>query len=487
MRVYNTLFRKVQDFTPLKKGHVGMYHCGPTVYNFAHIGNLRAYIFADTIRRAFEYLGYKTKQVINITDVGHLTGDLDNGRDKIEEGAAREKKTADEIIRFYTDAFFSDLKKLNIETSGTHFPRATEHIKEQINLIEKLEEKGFTYRTSDGIYFDTSKFKDYGKLGNIDLAQLEEGARVARNTEKRNPTDFALWKFSPSIENLEKRQQEWPSSWGVGFPGWHLECSAMAMKYLGETFDIHTGGIDHIPVHHNNEIAQSEAVTGKPYVRNWLHGAFVNIASKDNQENDEKMSKSKDNFIRLETLAENNIHPLAYRYWLLTAHYRSPILFSFEAVLASQTALESIVSKIASAQPQNFFDKIFGSKTFGLKEREIRSALRSYIQNDFDTSSCVALLHKAADGIAQGTVSVRIINDFDKILGLKLRDLAHHTTNIQENIKKLSRDRENLRKSNKWQEADEVRKEIEKMGYIIEDTGRGSRIRRPLSGLIGKI
>ncbi len=461
MKLHNTLSGKTEEFKPASQNTARMYHCGPTVYNFAHIGNLRAYVFADTLKRALLFSGVKTKQVINITDVGHLTSDSDTGKDKVEEGAKKEHKTVAEIIDFYTDAFFEDLKRLNINTSGTLFPKATEHIKEQIDLILKLEKNGYTYKTSDGIYFDTSKFKDYGKLGHIDLAHLEEGARIGVNAEKKNPTDFALWKFSPANE---KREQEWPSPWGVGFPGWHIECSAMSMKYLGETLDIHTGGIDHIPVHHNNEIAQSESATGKQFSRFWLHGAFVNVDSG-------KMAKSESNFIRLKTLEENKIHPLAYRYWLLTAHYRSPILFSYDAVRASQNALESLVRKIALAKTKTgFFKELFANT------KDVKQKLIEIIDNDLDTPATIVFLHKTVDEIVSGKKSVKAIVYFDEVLGLKLNDLARYISSVPENIKKLSREREIARASNNWTESDKIRKEIENEGFIVEDSVHGPRI-----------
>ncbi|MBU2104420.1 MAG: class I tRNA ligase family protein, partial [Nanoarchaeota archaeon] len=270
LKLYNTLARKKEIFKPIKNEEVCMYTCGPTVYWYQHIGNLKAYIFADILKRTLKFNDYKVKHVINVTDVGHLTSDSDEGEDKIERAAAKEGKTAQEIAKFYFDLFLKDLKKLNIQEPAI-WCKATEHIKEQIALIKKLEEKGFVYRTSDGIYFDTSKFKNYGKLAKLDIKGLKAGQRTNMR-EKKNKTDFALWKFS---ENPGKRQQEWNSPWGIGFPGWHLECSAMSMKYLGETFDIHTGGVDHIPIHHTNEIAQSESATGKRFVNYWMHENFL--------------------------------------------------------------------------------------------------------------------------------------------------------------------------------------------------------------------
>ncbi len=342
---HNTLSGEIELFEPIKTGEVSMYHCGPTVYSKAHIGNMRAYIFADILKRFFLYQGYKVNQVINITDVGHLTDDGDGGDDKVEKKAREAKLRAQDIINEVTKYFFDDLKLLNINTENTLFPKATDHIKEQIEMIQILEKKGHTYQTSDGIYFDTSTYPPYGKLGNINLENLKEGARVEINEEKKNPTDFALWKFS-KLE--DKRQQEWESPWGIGFPGWHIECSAMSKKYLGETFDIHTGGIDHIPVHHNNEIAQSESANGKEQANFWLHFKHILI-------NNEKISKSLGNDIYIDDLLKKNISPLAYRYWLLTADYKTQINFTWEALIASKTAYEKLVIQISNFE-KGFLD-----------------------------------------------------------------------------------------------------------------------------------
>lgn len=311
--LYNTLTKEKTEFTPLVPQKVRMYNCGPTVYNYAHIGNLRAFVFADTLRRVFEYNGYDIKQVMNLTDVGHLVSDEDEGEDKVEKRAKEESKKVSEIVDVVTKVFFDDLKKLDAYHKDTNFPKASDYIKEQIAFIESLSEKGYTYSTSDGVYFDTSKFKDYGKLGNIDIEGLKEGVRVETNKEKLNPTDFALWKFSRPDE---KRQQEWESPWGVGFPGWHIECSALIMKHLGKQIDVHTGGIDHIPTHHNNEIAQTESITGTPLANNWLHSAHITVEGR-------KISKSLGNSILLRNIIDRGISPLAYRYWLLTVHYAS--------------------------------------------------------------------------------------------------------------------------------------------------------------------
>jgi cysteinyl-tRNA synthetase len=459
--LFNTLTKKKEVFVPLTGLEVKMYNCGPTVYNYAHIGNLRAYVFTDILRRTLERDGYSVKQIINITDVGHLTGDTDIGDDKIEQGAKKEGKTAAQISEFYTKAFFDDLKKLNVETTRTTFPKATEHIKEQIDLISTLEKKGFTYKTSDGIYFDTSKFKEYGKLGNINLEGLDEGARIGINKEKRNPTDFALWKFS---KQEEKRQQEWPTPWGVGFPGWHIECSAMSMKYLGETLDIHTGGIDHIPVHHNNEIAQSEAATGKQFSRFWLHNAFVNISG-------EKMAKSEGNFIRLQTLEDRRIDPLAYKYWLLTAHYRSPITFSYEALKGAETAFIKLVEHF-NALPSG-----------GTPSEDYSRKFKERINDDLDTPGAISLIwqlikdKKVSDASKKSTISA-----FDKVLGLNIEkfgnEIAKKMADIPGEIKNLAEKREIARKEKNWNEADRIRDEITKMGYRLDDTDGGPIVSR---------
>ncbi len=318
LKIYNTLSRKKEIFKPINKNKVGIYTCGPTVYWYQHIGNLKAYLFSDFLKRILMYNGYNVNHVINITDVGHLTSDSDSGDDKIEIAAYKEGKSAKEIADYYFNAYYNDLKKLNVLMPNV-WAKATEHIKEQIELINRLEEKGFTYKTSDGIYFDSSKFKDYGKIANLKKENLKAGKRVSLG-EKKNLTDFALWKFS---SEPGKRQQEWESPWGIGFPGWHIECSAMSTKYLGQHFDIHTGGEDHIPVHHTNEIAQSEAASGKKFVNYWMHISFLLFKG-------EKVSKSKGGLYTLSELEQLGYKPEHYRYLVLQTHYRKPLNFSIE-------------------------------------------------------------------------------------------------------------------------------------------------------------
>lgn len=453
IRFFNTLSNSKEDFAPIHSGEVLMYNCGPTVYNFPSIGNMRSYLLADILRRTFEYSGLKVKQVINITDVGHLVGDGDEGEDKVEKEAKKTGKTAQEIARFYEEAFYKDLDDLNIETLGTIFPKASEHIEEQISLIKTLEEKGFTYQTSDGVYFDTSKFKDYGKLGNINISGLKEGARVDKG-EKRNPTDFVLWKFSGN----KKRLQEWESPWGKGFPGWHIECSAMSRKYLGQPFDVHTGGIDHIPVHHNNEIAQSECAYDAPLAKFWIHNEFIKVEN-------EKMSKSLGNTFTLLDLSKRKIHALSFRYWILTSHYKTPANFTYEAALSAQNAYEKIVSSFKNLPDSDNSDA------------QIIDKFEEAISDDLNTSKAVALLQEAK--------SKSVIRKMDSVLGLNIEEMSKELyENIPEEIMDLKQERDEARSRKDWQRSDEARLEIEKQGFILEDSLESSTIRKSLSSLV---
>ncbi len=473
---WNTLSLKKEKFEPLRYPEVKMYNCGPTVYYYAHIGNLSSYVFADTLKRVLEYNGLQVKQVINITDVGHLTGDnegdADTGEDKMEKSAKIQKKSVKEITEEYTNAFFEDLLLLNIDTEKITFPRATDNIIEQIALVETLEQKGYTYKTSDGIYFDTSKFAGYGKLGKINLKGQEEGARVARNPEKKNATDFALWKLSPKPESTEgKREQEWPSPWGVGFPGWHLECSAMSIKFLGKTFDIHTGGIDHIPVHHNNEIAQSEVATGKPFVKYWLHNAFILVEGK-------KISKSIGNTIYLKNLISRKISPLAYRYWLLSSHYRTQTNFTWDAIEGSQTALFKL---------QKFFVETLGKKN-GVVNKKYQEQFHKFVNDDLNTAQAIALTWALVkdDSVKKEDKRATLL-DFDRVFGLNLKELDSEIMAIEgsgeiplsslpHDIAKLISDRELARSQKNWKLADEIRTKLSDLGYTLEDKSTGVKI-----------
>ncbi len=464
IKLYNTLTREKEEFVPIKKGVVGMYNCGPTVYNFAHIGNLRSYVFADILCAVFKYNDYKVSQIINITDVGHLTSDSDEGDDKLELGAKREGKTAQEIADFYTNAFFADLVKLNINPTKIQFPKATEHIEEQIELIKKLEEKDFTYITTDGVYFDTSRAKNYSQLAGLDTSKLKEGARVKINPEKKNLSDFALWKFPlPG----EKRQQEWESPWGVGFPGWHLECSAMSMKYLGEHFDIHTGGIDHIPVHHTNEIAQSESATGSKFVNYWMHTGHI-------MTNGEKMSKSEGNFYTLDLLIQKEYSPIAYRYWLLTADYKKTINFTWEALLGAQTALNKLYNFYYSLKPKKkgVLQQIFSKKNISTNASVYKKNFKEYLNNDINTPKAITVLWDVVKDDTLPDADKRFLfNDFDKVLGFGFTDFKPNKT--PEEIIKLVQLRKEYRKNKDWKKADEMRDKIASLGYSIDDTKTG--------------
>jgi len=451
MKVYNTLTRKKEEFKPIKKGQVGMYSCGPTVYSYQHIGNLRSYIFADTLKRVLEYDGYKVKHIINVTDVGHLTSDADTGEDKLEKAAAKEKKSAKKIAEFYFNAFDKDLKKLNIE-EPSKWAEATDHIQDMISLIKKLEKKGYTYRTSDGIYFDTSKFKDYGKMAKLKIKELKAGARVQLG-EKRNKTDFALWKFS---DKKGERQQEWDSPWGVGFPGWHIECSAMSMKYLGEHFDIHTGGEDHIPVHHTNEIAQSEAATGKKFVNYWLHGGFLTFKG-------EKISKSKGGLYTISDLQEKGYDPLSYRYFTYTAHYRKQLSFSLKALDNAQKSYYRLKNSIREIKD----DKKTNKKYLEQFDKAIN--------NDLDMPNALATVwNLVRDKKAEGKINT--LKKMDKVLALDL--LKKEKLKITDDIQQLVDKREQARKEKNWAEADRIRDELKEKGIILEDTPEGIRWRK---------
>lgn len=482
--IHNTLTGKKELFTPIVPAKVSMYHCGPTVYNYLHIGNLRAYVLADTLRRMFEVNGYIVQQVINITDVGHLTANNDeglgdDGEDKIEKMAKSSGKTATEIAEYYTQVFFDDIRALNIQTENTIFPKASEHIPEQIRMIEILGQKGFVYKTSDGIYFDTSKYSDYGKLGNINLKGLEEGARIGVNIEKKNITDFALWKLSPTDldangKNVEKRFQEWDSPWGVGYPGWHIECSAMSAKYLGDTFDIHTGGIDHIPVHHNNEIAQSECVhNGSPLANYWLHNAFVNSNG--------KMSKSKGEFTRLQNLTEKGILPVAYRYWLLQAKYSSEVQYTEEAVQASANGYQNLIALISNtAVDTGQIDTI--AKDIDTYWHH----MISLINDDLNTPGCIAYLWDILrDTSISSSTKLLLVEKTDPILGLQLIINAKEYSEkflsvdqLPESMQKLLIERKKAREEKNWKQSDEIRDVIQSAGYEILDTDGGQTLKK---------
>jgi cysteinyl-tRNA synthetase len=447
LKLFNTLNRKIEEFKPIGDP-VGYYACGPTVYQYVHIGNLRTYIFEDILRRALEFNEYKVLHVVNITDVGHLTSDADTGEDKLELQAKKVGGNAWELAKKYTDAFFKDLERLNVKKPDLT-PRATDHIEDMISLIKKLEEKGYTYQTSDGVYFDSSKFKDYGKLARLNLKGQLAGARVEENVEKKSPYDFALWKFSPKGE---KRQMQWPSPWGVGFPGWHIECSAMATYYLGQPFDIHAGGIDHIPTHHTNEIAQSEAAYGKPLANYFVHGEFL-VWGLD------KMSKSLGNIVTLEKLIEQGYDPLSYRYLNLTAHYRSKINFSFDALSAADNALKGLRETVSSYPKPTQVNSEYLAK---FKEK---------INSDLDLPGALALTWELVKSNLPDEIKAATIFKFDEVLGL---DLKKSVKKHDETLDRLVAERDRAREEKDFTKADKLKLEIEKRGFGVRDTQGGT-------------
>ncbi len=465
LSLYNTLTRKKEPFKPMLPGEVGLYTCGPTVYNYAHIGNLRTYLFEDFLKRVLEYNGYRVKHVMNITDVGHLTGDMDMGEDKMEKGAAKEGKTAWDIASFYTDAFRHDIQALNIQDPDI-WCKATDNIPEQIEMIKQLEDKGYTYKTSDGIYFDTSRLRDYNKLSHLPLDMLKEGARVEKNEEKKNSTDFALWKFSAPNA---KRQMEWSSPWGVGFPGWHIECSAMSLKYLHGQLDIHCGGIDHINVHHTNEIAQSEAATGKKFFNFWLHGAFLNISG------GKKMAKSDDNFLTLEnSLVKKNISPLVYRFATLQTHYRKPMEYSEKNILQAQAGYNSLLNQVAS----------LAEDEGGVVNKEYQQKFLAAINDDLNMPQALAVTMSVLKSRISRADRLATVLDFNRVLGLKLaaavdfvkQELEYHELPIF--VQELITRRQEARAAKDWDEADKLRVEIEQAGYSMEDARENYIIRK---------
>ena len=453
IRLFDSYSRKIRDFAPLEGNEVRMYACGPTVYDYAHIGNLRTYVFEDILRRTLEYHGYCVRHVINITDVGHLTSDADTGEDKIEKGAKRTGKTAWEIAEIYTRAFEQDIKMLNIREPHV-WCRATDHIAEQIHDIGVIEKKGFTYKTSDGVYFDTTRLDNYGYLARLDVAGLNAGQRVDIG-EKKNVTDFALWKFSPPDQ---VRQMEWESPWGKGFPGWHIECSAMAVKYLGKMFDIHCGGKDHIPVHHSNEIAQSEVCNGTNMANFWLHGYFLETGQA-------KMSKSSGEFLRLQTLLDHKIDPLSYRYLCLTAHYRSDLKFTWESLDGAQTALNRLRKSV--------FDWGDG----GQADSAYMDKFREQVYNDLNTPRAMAVIWELVKSELPGEVKKATVLACDDVLGLGLAHWQPLKQEIPESVLDLVQQRGRARRDKDWVAADHIRERLSELGYEVEDSPDGPVIK----------
>ncbi len=447
--LFNARTRSEEKFIPLSPTSVSMYHCGPTVYDDSHIGNLRSYFFADILRRVMEWNGYTVTQVVNVTDVGHLGSNGDEGEDKMTKAVRRLGKpltleSMREVGTIYFEKFQKDLQEMNVETPQ-YFPRASDYIEEMVQLIKKLESRGYAYKISDGVYFDTSAFGRYGALPGSAPGGLH---RVGENREKRNPRDFALWKLNADLG--------WQSPWGKGFPGWHIECSAMGMKILGETFDIHTGGSDLAPIHHNNEIAQSEAATGKPFARYWLHHAFLNMGG-------EKMAKSAGQFLRLSELVEKGYSPMDLRYLFLNAHYRTPIDFSIKALNSAKDARRRLVQNI-SELPSG-----------GTPSPDWLSRFEKNINNDLATPSALATLHEMLVSSLSPADKRATANKMDKVLGLRL--LESEKEEVPEEIVALAKKAESARKKKDFATSDAIRKEIENKGYSIENTSKGPKIR----------
>lgn len=456
IKLYNTKTKSLELFVPLTDKTVSIYSCGPTVYHYQHLGNMRAAVFADTLRRMFTSSGYAVTHVINITDVGHNVNDSDEGEDKMEKGSQREGKTVWEIAKMYTDAYFADLTALNIPLEKFIFPRATDNIKEQLALVEALEIAGYTYKINDGIYFDTSKFKAYGDFAHLDIEGLRSGARVEENSEKKNITDFALWKFSPKDT---QRQMEWDSKWGKGFPGWHIECSAMSMKYLGNHFDIHTGGIEHIQVHHTNEIAQSECVTGETYVNYWMHNNHL-------QDTTGKMSKSNGDFLTINSLTEKGYYPLAYRYFLMTAHYRKELSFSFEALDGATVAYKKLIDFALHNKTHEglIHEGYFHSFTFALYD-------------DLNTPEAIAELWKMMkDDTLSNNEKYATLIAMSDYLGLGIENLEEKVIIIPEEVQKLLALRKEARDTKNFTESDRLRDEIASHGFAVQDGTEGQTV-----------
>jgi cysteinyl-tRNA synthetase len=459
--LYNTASRSKERFTlPQDVPEVRMYACGPTVYHYAHIGNLRTYLFEDLLRRSLEYFDFKVHHVMNITDVGHLTSDQDEGEDKMEKGAARVGKSVWEVAEFYTKKFKEDLERLNV-LPPVVWCKATDHIEEQIELIKKLEEKGYTYRTEDGIYFDSLKFPRYADFARLDIAGLKNGARIDSG-EKKFTTDFALWKFSPKDS---KRAMEWDSPWGSGFPGWHIECSAMAMRFLGETIDIHCGGTDHIRIHHTNEIAQSECATGKQFSRFWMHGEFLR------ESNLEKMSKSVGDFLTLDFLIKRGFDPIAYRLFSLTSHYRNYLNFSWDAMESAQESLNALRKK---TEP---FIGLKG-KANSLDAYEWRSKFRECIADDLNSSAAIGVLNLMLSDLAlDSNEKAALVDEFDSVLGFQLLKKVKKAERPMEDIEKIEaiiEERSFARSVKNFAESDRLRDVLLKLGAVIKDDKDGT-------------
>ena len=463
IQLFNTLTRSIEKLNPIVPGEVSLYCCGPTVYNFQHIGNLRTYIFEDLLARTLRYAGYKLKHVMNITDVGHLVSDADEGEDKMLVATRREGKSSEEIAQYYTDIFFEHCRWLHIERPDI-VCKATDHIQQMISLIETLEKKGAAYKSGGNVYFDVSKSADYGKLAGLSLDSLKAGARIEVDTKKKSPLDFALW-FTKS--KFEKQEMQWDSPWGRGYPGWHIECSAMAMKYLGESFDIHCGGIDHIPVHHTNEIAQSETATGKPFSKVWMHGGFLVVGN-------DKMSKSTGGFLTLDRVKEHGLDPISYRLLCFSGSYRNELSWSWQALESANATLKKMQQAVISWKAEQD-----GSTELSPRAKEALSDFEREMFRDLGVPKALAIVHEVAkESVLSPTERLALYLKFDRILGLGMDSWQASAEDIPDEALRFVEQRETARKNRDWKQADELREKIAALGYTVEDTPQGQKLKK---------
>ena len=459
IKIYNTLTRKKEEFKPINEKKIRMYSCGPTVYYFAHIGNLRAYLFMDNLRRVLKYNGYNLKHVMNITDVGHLVSDADEGEDKMMKAAKRENKNPFEIAQFYMDAFLADIDKLNIDRPEI-IARATEHIDVMEEYVKKIIENGYTYQTEDTVYFDTSKLDKYGVLSNRNVEDQKAGARVEFDENKKNIADFALWIKAP-----ENHIMKWDSFFGKSYPGWHLECSAMGYKYLGDNFDIHTGGVDHIPIHHENEIAQSKGFSGKIPANYWMHVEFLQI-------NGGKMSKSLNNLYTLNDLQEKGYEPLVYRMFNFTSNYRAQINFTFEAMDSAKVALNRLREGYLKHSEGN--EDVSDDEIKNYEERFLEA-----INDDLNMPAAMGVVWEVVRQEKKSPKLAELLAKFDTVLGLKIEEaMPKQQDDIPQEILDLVEERKQARANKDWAKSDELRDVIQNKGYEIKDTKEGAEIRK---------
>ncbi len=461
LKLYNTLTRKKEEFIPIKKDEVRIYSCGPTVYNYAHIGNMRAYILMDTVRKVLEYNGYKVQQVMNITDVGHLTSDADTGEDKMEKSARIMNMSVYDIAKKYTDLFMSDIKSLNI-VIPEHVVKATDHIKDMEKYVIEIMNNGYAYETSKGVYFDTSKLKNYGRyLSKANVDGVQAGARIEVDSEKKNPLDFALWIKAPK-EHIMK----WDSKFGVCYPGWHIECSAMSRKYLGEVFDIHTGGVDHIQIHHENEIAQSLGATSKIPANYWLHTEFLLI-------NNGKMSKSLGNVYTLEDLKKQGIEPLAYRYFSYSSNFTKKLNFTWDSIKQSQNSLNKLREQVLSNRGiSNKIDKNIISN--------LEAKFLDAINDNLNMTVALSVVYEALKNEKSNDIYSLILK-FDNVLSLDLNrenTISNEKIDISENVLNILKSREEARKNKDYALSDKYRDELLLLGYIVKDTKEGQKLEK---------